>query len=295
MRRFRVAVVGHLVIDEVVVKAGSYSSIGGVPTYAGLSIAALGHEPHAVTVVGADGLQALKELEGLGVSVDRATVSGDRTTRFRIVYSDDQREMWLLSRAPDILVESLGEEFDAVYLGPVAGEVKAELLDKARLFRWSLLDPQGLMRRFGEGGRLTSLDPIDPDAFKSVRVIKLAWEEARALGYNSPEQAVNELSRTIGSTIAVTLGRRGVLVSNGDREVRGRIDLEPVDATGAGDVFGGAFLVGLMETGDLSEATALGLSASAERVMRMGPVRLDGNAIRRRARETLRRLEVSRR
>ncbi|MCS7118204.1 MAG: PfkB family carbohydrate kinase [Thaumarchaeota archaeon] len=294
MKRFRVAVVGHLVLDEVVVKAGPYSSIGGVPTYAGLSIAALGHEPHAVTVVGADGVAALNGLRDLGVYVDRALTVGTRTTRFRIVYSDDHREMWLLSRAADVPVELLGGEFDAVYLGPVAGEVGPDLLERAKGFTWTLLDPQGLMRRFGEGGKLESLVSVELGALRGIRVIKLSWEEARALGYDHPVGAASEMSRITGSTVAVTMGRAGVVVSDGTSSVKGRIDLEPIDATGAGDVFGGALLVGLMETGDLLEATALGLSASAERVKGMGPRRLDGDAIRRRARELIRNLEVGR-
>jgi sugar/nucleoside kinase (ribokinase family) len=54
-----------------------------------------------------------------------------------------------------------------------------------------------------------------------------------------------------------------------------------VDTVGAGDVFGGALLVGLMETGDLIRSTALGLAAVAERVSHHGPRRLDNDSVRR--------------
>ncbi|MEN3048377.1 MAG: PfkB family carbohydrate kinase [Candidatus Caldarchaeales archaeon] len=294
MRGFRVAVVGHLVIDEVVTASGTYTSIGGVPTYAGLSIAALGHEPVAVTVVGSDGVGALEALRGLGVSAEGAVVRGHATTRFRIVYSGESREMWLAARAQDVPAELLGEGFDAVYLGPVAGEVGPEILGRARAFRWAALDPQGLMRRFGEGGRLVSVEPVDLDSIRGIRVLRLALEEARAFGYSEPAGAAVELSRSTGSIVAVSVGREGVCVSDGRLLLKGKVEVRPVDSTGAGDVFGGAFLVGLMETGDVLEATALGLSASAERVMRLGPGRLDGSAIRRRASEVRGALEVRR-
>ncbi|MCX8203522.1 MAG: PfkB family carbohydrate kinase, partial [Nitrososphaeria archaeon] len=285
MRGFRVAVVGHLVIDEVVTPSGTYTSIGGVPTYAGLSIAALGHEPVAVTVVGSDGVWALEALSGLGVRTEGAVVEGDATTRFRIVYTGDSREMWLAARAPDVPAKLLGKGFDAVYFGPVAGEVGPELLEGAKAFKWSALDPQGLMRRFGGGGKLVSVEPVDLDQIRGIRVLRLAMEEARAFGYQGPTEAAVGLSRSTGSIVAVSVGREGVCVSDGELLVRGKAEVRPVDSTGAGDVFGGAFLVGLMETGDVLEATALGLSASAERVVRLGPGRLDGHAIRRRASE----------
>ena len=297
MRRFRVGIAGHVVIDRVIGRRLSYESVGGVPTYAGLTVASLGHTALAISVIGDDGLAALERLRGLGVSVERVrVVRGAKTTRYEIVQlPEGGRRLRLLARAPDVRAEDLTLELDAMHYGPVAGELRPEdIAVTSRLYRWTALDPQGLMRAFDEDGNVRlEVGSLDLETFGSVSVLRLALEETAALGYAEPSQAAVRLALSTGRIVAVTAGSRGSFVSDGLRLVRGRTEVEAVDTVGAGDVFGGALLVGLMETGDLVYATALGLAAVDQRVRHAGPRALDGDAIRRAASELSRKISVS--
>jgi hypothetical protein len=66
LSRFRIGIAGHVVLDRVRGPNVSYDSVGGVPTYAGLAVASLGHEAFAISVVGEDGRKALEGLRALG-------------------------------------------------------------------------------------------------------------------------------------------------------------------------------------------------------------------------------------
>jgi sulfofructose kinase len=297
LSRFRIGIAGHVVLDRVRGPNVSYDSAGGVPTYAGLAVASLGHEAFAISVVGEDGRKALEGLRALGVSTEWVrTVSGARTTSYEIVLLEGGgRKLRLLSRAPPIPSEDLVRQLDGMYYGPVASELRPEdIAGTARLYSWSALDPQGLMRAFDEHGNVTlKTSAADLDVLGSVTLLRLAIEEARALGFDEPSGAAVRLSIITGRIVAVTAGGEGAFVSDGRKLVRGKLDVRAVDTVGAGDVFGGALLVGLMETGDLIRSTALGLAAVAERVSHLGPRRLDNDSVRRLASSVESRLSVS--
>ncbi len=297
MRRFRIGIAGHVVLDRVRSPLVSYESVGGAPTYAGLAVASLGHESLAISVVGEDGIEALERLRSLGVSTEWVrVVSGADTTRYEIVQLEGGgRRLRLLSRAPPIPVEDLIRPLDGLYYGPVASELRPDDVARtAHLYRWTALDPQGLMRVFDDWGNVAlKREGVELKVLGSVGVLRLALEEAKALGFTEPSTAAFELSKVTGRVVAVTAGAEGAFVSDGRRLVKGKLDVRAVDTVGAGDVFGGAFLVGLMETDDLLYSTALGLAAAAERVIRVGPRKLDNDSVRKLAASIAERLSVS--
>jgi sulfofructose kinase len=296
LSRFRIGIAGHVVLDRVRGPNVSYDSVGGVPTYAGLAVASLGHEALAISVVGEDGRKALEGLRALGVSTEWVrTVSGATTSYEIVLLEGGGRKLRLLSRAPPIPSEDLVRQLDGMYYGPVASELRPEdIAGTARLYSWSALDPQGLMRAFDEHGNVTlKTSAADLDVLGSVTLLRLAMEEARALGFNEPSDAAVRLSRITGRIVAVTAGGEGAFVSDGRKLVRGKLEVRAVDTVGAGDVFGGALLVGLMETGDLIRSTALGLAAVAERISHLGPRRLDNDSVRRLASSVESRLSVT--
>jgi sugar/nucleoside kinase (ribokinase family) len=297
LSRFRIGIAGHVVLDRVRGPNVGYDSVGGVPTYAGLAVASLGHEALAISVVGEDGGKALEGLRALGVSTEWVrTVSGTRTTSYEIVLLEGGgRKLRLLSRAPPIPSEDLVRQLDGMYYGPIASELRPEdIAGTAQLYSWSALDPQGLMRAFDEHGNVTLMtSAADLDVLGSVTLLRLAIEEARALGFDEPSDAAVRLSRITERIVVITAGGEGAFVSDGRKLVRGKLDVRAVDTVGAGDVFGGAFLVGLMETGDLIRSTALGLAAVAERISHLGPRRLDNDSVRRLASSIESRLSVS--
>ncbi|NED88387.1 sugar kinase [Streptomyces sp. SID11233] len=98
-------------------------------------------------------------------------------------------------------------------------------------------------------------------------------DEARLLtGLTGPADAAAELSLLVRQVV-VTLGRSGALLATGGA-VTGRVPAEPVpdpvDSTGAGDAFTGAFLAALLAGDDLATAAAAGCRAGGQAVMAVG-------------------------
>ncbi|MFC9797566.1 carbohydrate kinase family protein [Streptomyces sp. NPDC127584] len=97
-------------------------------------------------------------------------------------------------------------------------------------------------------------------------------DEARALtGHAEPEVAAAGLSRRY-PLVVVTLGAAGALVAEGGA-VTARVAApaaRPVDSTGAGDAFTGAFLAARLAGADPVKAAEAGCSAGAEAVTTVG-------------------------
>ncbi len=72
--------------------------------------------------------------------------------------------------------------------------------------------------------------------------------------------------------IIITLGSDGALVYNGDFKMIPAIKTDPVDTTGAGDVFNGALTVALAEGLDLFSAVKFANRASAISITRRGAI-----------------------
>ncbi|MFI6411231.1 carbohydrate kinase family protein [Streptomyces sp. NPDC050585] len=94
-----------------------------------------------------------------------------------------------------------------------------------------------------------------------------ADEAALLTGLASPEAAAAALSRR-HRLVAVTLGARGALVAEAG-EVVARVParrMRPVDTTGAGDAFAGAFLAARLAGATAAEAAEAGCRAGADAV-----------------------------
>jgi 2-dehydro-3-deoxygluconokinase len=90
-------------------------------------------------------------------------------------------------------------------------------------------------------------------------------EDARALsGFDTPERIVRWAHDMEVPTIALKLGSKGVLVSDGhERELMPGFKVDTVDATGAGDAFDGAFLARLAAGDTIWDAARYANAAAA--------------------------------
>jgi sugar/nucleoside kinase (ribokinase family) len=259
----KIAVVGHLTIDEIEVEGESYGSMGGTTCYASLAARALGTDVKIFTRIGGDfPKEYLDVLEDAGVDLSGVVVGeNERSTRFRLIYMRDQRRLRLLSRAGDIeFGEAAGElrSFDAVYLGPVAWEIDTASIGKlSSRIRELALDPQGLIRVTDEMGfiKLRRMGLEIPGLW----ILRISREEAEVLtGSTDPIEMLGRLRR-IGAEITIlTLGRLGGIIARGPEAIRiPCYETHVADSTGAGDVFGGAFIASYLDRRDLWWAAAM--------------------------------------
>ena len=91
-------------------------------------------------------------------------------------------------------------------------------------------------------------------------------------GEAAEDERITALAARLGTALVVTLGRRGAAVLEPDRPVV-RVAapvVRPIDTTGAGDAFVGAFAVGLAMGWAAADAARLGCAFAADSVTRPG-------------------------
>lgn len=184
---------------------------------------------------------------------------GTSTSTFSFRYDGDRRLMevdalgdaWTPEEATG-WVEQAISPCEWVHVGPLArSDFPAETLAALAKRHRISLDAQGLVRAPRTGPLVLDAD-LDPEVLRHVSVLKLAEEEASALG--CADEA--GLGRLGVPEVVLTFGSRGALVyANGRVEqVPTRAAAGPVDPTGAGDAFAAAYLTGRI--GGLAPAAA---------------------------------------
>ncbi len=115
------------------------------------------------------------------------------------------------------------------------------------------------------------------EGFKEIigdkKVDLLFCNESEAMSFTDSDNidtAVN-LLKSVAKTFAVTLGEKGAIVYDGEREIA--IETKQVvakDTNGAGDLFAGAFLYGVTSGLEYSQAAKLACHSSSELVTQFG-------------------------
>jgi sugar/nucleoside kinase (ribokinase family) len=234
-------VVGLVSLDRV---DGGLPRLGGAPFYAAQALRVLGHPARLVTKLAPEdsgrGLHAL----GIPTAVGRAT----KTISFRIENdSDGSRLMELEQPGEPWTVEDaqgwVGRELagaDWVHAGALTrDDFPVDALAVLARGRTLSFDGQGLVRS-------SALGPVDLDAaydpavLRHVGVLKLAQEEADALGVRLDDRSLGSLGVR---EIVVTLGGSGCVVyADGLAELVPTRRVDVADPTGAGDQFMAAYL-----------------------------------------------------
>jgi len=184
-------------------------------------------------------------------------VAGPRYAN-RYTPSGDRTQLLLGPGEPLDLSAVAAIPADAFILAPAFHECDALPQVSAPVVAVSL---QGPLRTVDEAG-LVSPHP-DPLAQASPFVRDGVYAFFSEEDTNQPER----LGRAIagrGATAILTRGYRGAVVFRGKAETHlAAIPATAVDPTGAGDCFSTAFVVRMVETGDLDEACRFALAAGA--------------------------------
>ncbi|MFN3492148.1 MAG: PfkB family carbohydrate kinase [Anaerolineales bacterium] len=250
--------IGHIAVDLT----PTGKQLGGTVSYAALTAKAMGLRVGVVTSVGDD--VNLELLNGIQI----VNIPTKHTTRFENVKTENGRKQTLHHQAAKIFSEHVPEVWKnspIVHLAPIAQEVDYDVI---KCFGKSFIGvtPQGWMRAWDENGQ----------------VYATAWENSeRVLGQaGGVVLSLEDVNRDLEKVewfahhtnrLCVTEGADGsVLYWHGDRRRFRPIEVNEVDATGAGDIFAAAFFSRLYQTKDAWEAARFATNLAAYSVTREG-------------------------
>ena len=266
----KVLVAGFLTIDSIQLAVRQITSVGGPPAYAGLVCSRFGYDVAPLTKVGNDfpDEQAVW-LARNGVAIRAADRSQTKpTTRFKIADSAGERALTLVSRCEDPTASQIPPEtrFNASLVSPIAGEISTALLTEiSARSDFTFLDPQGYVRAFDKGGRVTTAAPKDRSILTKVDAMKMDRAEAEALtGKEDPREALQKLASIGLRKAMVTQGGESSFILDGTRIYEVVVPKsQVVDSTGAGDILSGATVSWYLKTRDFLRSACFGVAASS--------------------------------
>lgn len=276
---FDIIVVGHVAIDVNVMPWGVIENVlGGAPTYAGLALLALRKNVGIVSKVGADFPDKFPPLYSkLGLDTEGILVTGEHTTTFENTYDEaGNREqvckhITIKMSSGDIPRAYQGAK--GFYVSPIVDEVTADVLKSIKRKENTIMfDPQGLFRKISGEGKVKIQPRKDlGDFLKYVDIVKVGREEAQAL--KDDTRKILEDLRGMGPKIAIlTRGEKpcAMLSDEGFSEIKS-LKVDAKDLTGAGDVFGAAFLARYLDTRDVVKSAKFASVAAGLKIRYKGP------------------------
>jgi len=275
-----VAVIGSFSLDENIGPKGAASNVlGGAPVYSGSTFSRLGLKAGICSTIGGDQKdKALKFCKSMGIDFKGLKVSGERTLTFKNVYDEEEnRVQWCYNIPEKISKEDIPEEYlkcKAFYISPLMNEVALEVLDRIRgEDKILMLDPQGLMRRVDEEGKVRIVfDKKELEKFfQKVDIVKVGKDEAKATGLSEKEilKTIIDSGAKIG---IVTRGKEPVKVSWEKKTFEAQtLNVKVEDPTGAGDVFGAAFLTEYLKSKNVEKAVKFANIAAGLKIRYRGP------------------------
>jgi sugar/nucleoside kinase (ribokinase family) len=294
---FDLVSVGHFSLDSIFLPSRNtpFVVLGGSVAYVSFAARRLDARVSVVSKVGSDFPAAYlwwlrqERVDLSGVS----KAENAQTTRFELKYSNDlsDRALQLKNRAPPITVADLPNSLKAraIHVGPIAGEISYEIVEKLRSCAEVLsLDPQGLVRNFDENGNATIWELTDKRILGLVDVYKSSLKEIQAVtGLSDIDSAIKAIHNHGVKIVIVTLQANGAAVSVEDtiHKVPAYKPERIIDPTGAGDAFIGSFLAEYVNGEDCSWCSYVGSAAASLVVEGIGPTFFgDKDEIYRRAR-----------
>lgn len=237
---------------------------GGVAANAAVAVARLGGRAVLVSRVGddAEGEAVLAGLRADGVDVSAVECVHGASTPVSAVLVDVAGDRTIVNHTPDDLLA--GEppplpRFDAVLVDGRWAEASAVALR--------------LARERGVAGVVDADRPVDEHRLIDLASHVVFGEDALAstTGSVDPADALPIVAGRTAAMVAVTVGAEGVVwLDDGVLRRLPAFAVTPVDTTGAGDTFHGAFALALAEGADEESALRFASAAAAVKCTRPG-------------------------
>ncbi len=256
---------GHLTFDVNIVDSGPPTNHipGGAVAYSALTAQKHSLTTGIITSVGDD-----YPVDMIFTGVDVRVTASEHTATFANYYDSGDRTQVLMasgSRIPQSAVPADWTRPDILYVSPLLHELPTDCVNwfESTL---SCLVPSGWLRRWGPDGAISHASTLPPFRGKKWNMIVVSEPEIQDL----PEQQLFDL----GEIICVTRGEKGSRIwQDGTWIDVMAIEAEPVDFTGAGDIWSTAFVIALSEGRELAEA---GIYASAAAAISIESIGLSG-------------------
>ncbi|MBX3037526.1 MAG: hypothetical protein KF758_11510 [Anaerolineales bacterium] len=250
--------IGHIAVDLT----PNGKQLGGTVSYAALTAKAMGLRVGIVTSVGDDAnLEILNGIQIVNIPTEQSTI-------FENVKTENGRKQTLHHQATKIDLTYIPDEWKhspIVHLAPIAQEVDFDLVkhfDKSFIG----VTPQGWMRAWDENGQVKyKAWENSEQVLGQVGGVVLSLEDV-----NRDLEKI-EWMASHANLLCLTESEAGcVLYWHGDRRRFRPIEVDEVDATGAGDIFAAAFFARLYQTKDAWEAARFATNLAAYSVTRVG-------------------------
>jgi sulfofructose kinase len=244
-------------------------SCGGQMTTAMAACAKLGLRAKYVGVTGTDenGRRLRATMAGYQVDMTDAVIR-DAPNRYAVIILDE-------STGERIVLWDRDERLELR-----TRELAPEVLTSARLIHVDDEDQQASIHaaQVGRAAGLPVTSDIDrltdrtEELVAAVTIPIFAEHVPLALtGRNDPESALRALRRQHDGVLCVTLGSHGALALDGDRAIHvPAFHIHAVDTTGAGDVFRGGFIYGLLQRWPIEQVLRVANAAAAVSCTRLG-------------------------
>ena len=233
----KIAIFSHCTIDEISQNDTIVETAGGPACYCGLTAKNMKFETDLHTKVGTDFLFRT-ELEKKGIFLSQNSIADKPTTRFLLKILGTERDLYLKAKCDQI--ESIKSDADGAIVSPVFDEISEDALDEIKEnFDFTLLDPQGYLRRVDGDGKVflekTLLD------LSHMTAIKIDPDEAFYLTGLREKDAMIALQKK-GAKHVLYTNKQNITMLAKDRMYHLKIpNMSIGDTTGVGDIFCAAF------------------------------------------------------
>jgi sulfofructose kinase len=243
---------------------------GGQVATALVALSRWGAKTRYIGKVGSDelGLFSLNSIRQEGVDVSSLTIEPDAKNQFATIIVDGRTgERTILWDRDDRLMYREGElRRDEVCSGSLLHLDGHDIRAALQCATWA--KEEGIPT-------VVDLDKMEPLTSELIREIDFVVTSARFpglfTGISDQEKAFIELQRHTSGFLCATLGHEGAmaLVDGKILHVKG-FEIKAVDTTGAGDVFHGGFIYGLLQNWEVSEILQFANAAAALKCRDLG-------------------------
>ncbi len=253
--------------------------LSGCSTNAALTVGKLGYRASFIGRAGRDYKKLIEE-KAAEYNVVAYIIEDDHTAGFHLRYLDeslDDRILEIIDVAGKIeeIPEEIYDKSDSIAIAPVLQEVPIEVVREISKQYDGLktLDVQGFIRRVENGKIIRYRDDRVFEAMRLVEISKPNEHEAKIIFGVEPQIAARLIAKLSKLRIGiVTLdGKGSLLFYERLYKIPAYPVKRPVDPTGCGDVYLGAFTLHFLKTEDPIESAAFASAAASYMVEYIGP------------------------